>query len=212
MNRKAVAEKFQDDVYDISVTGRHVLVTDTMKEYVIEKISKIGRFNTRIIDVNVVMDIQKLDHRIDITMKTDHIVIKSTATSENMYTSIDKAIDKLENQLRRYKSRITDHHLKATPGIDMNVYILEAPRDEQLLEVNDEIDSENRAQLIDGYRPHKIISRETRHLKTLNNDEAIMKMELSGDMFMIFRAEDDRKLKVIYRRSDGNFGIIEPEK
>lgn len=207
MTRKAVAAKFQDDVYDISVTGRHVLVTEPMKDYAIEKILKIDRFNNRIIDVNVVMDIQKLDHRVDITLKVDQTFIKSSASSDNMYASIDKAVDRLEAQLRRYKGRLHEHQMKGLPVIDMNVNVLE-----QLNEVNDEIESESGVRLIDEYRPHKIISRETRPLKTLNNDEAIMKMELSGDFFMIFRGEDDHKLKVIYRRNDGNFGIIEPEK
>lgn len=211
MNRKALAAKFQDDVYDITVTGRHVSVTDAMKDYAIDKIVKIERFNTRLIDVSIVMDIQKLEHRTDIILKVDHIFIKASATSENMYTSIDKAIDKIETQLRRYKDRINDHQKKASTVVDMNVNIVEVPN-EVLKELNDDIESESSIRLIDGYTPHKIISRETRPLKTLNANEAVMKMELSGDFFLIFRGEEDQKLKVIYRRNDGNFGIIEPEK
>jgi putative sigma-54 modulation protein len=212
MNRKALAAKFQDDVYDITVTGRHVLVTDAMKDYAIDKIVKIDRFNARIIDVNIVMDIQKLDHRVDITLKVDHVFIKASATSENMYASIDKAVDKIETQVRRYKDRINEHQKKGGAVIDMNVNILETPTNAVLKELNDDIESESSVRLIDGYRPHKILSRETRPLKTLNGHEAVMKMELSGDFFMIFRGEEDQKLKVIYRRNDGNFGIIEPEK
>jgi putative sigma-54 modulation protein len=213
MNRKAVAAKFQDDVYDISVTGRHVLVTDAMKDYAIEKILKIDRFNKRVIDVNVVMDIQKLDHRVDITMKVDHIFIKSSASSDNMYASMDKAVDRLKAQLRKYKKRINEHQMKGGAVVDMNVKILgQTLLDDQLNEVNEEIESETGVRLIDEFRPHKIINHETRPLKTLNHDEAIMKMELSGDNFMVFRCEEDQKLKVIYRRTDGNFGVIEPEK
>ena len=77
------------------MTGRHVLVTDAMKDYAVDKIVKIDRFNARIIDVTVVMDIQKLEHRVDITMKVDHIFIKASASSDNMYASIDKAVDRL---------------------------------------------------------------------------------------------------------------------
>lgn len=212
MNRKALAAKFQNDVYDISVTGRHLLVTEPMKDYAIDKIVKIDRFNARIIDVNIVMDIQKLDHRVDITLKVDHVKIKASAASENMYASIDMAIDKLETQLRRYKDRLNDHYLKASPSEDMNVNILESTSDQLLQEVNDEIESETNFKLIDGFRPPKILSKETRPLKTLNSNEALMKMKLSGDSFLIYRAEEDQNLKVMYLRSDGNFGIIEPQK
>lgn len=212
MNRKALAAKFQNDVYDISVTGRHLLVTEPMKDYAIDKIVKIDRFNARIIDVNIVMDIQKLDHRVDITLKVDHVKIKASAASENMYASIDMAIDKLETQLRRYKDRLNDHYLKASPSEDMNVNILESTSDQLLQEVNDEIESETNFKLIDGFRPPKILSKETRPLKTLNSNEALMKMKLSGDAFLIYRAEEDQNLKVMYLRSDGNFGIIEPQK
>jgi putative sigma-54 modulation protein len=76
---------------------------------------------------------------------------------------------------------------------------------------NEEIESENKIEIIDEYRPPKIIGNDKRTLKFLTAEEAIMKMELSGDPFMIFRGEEDRKLKVIYRRNDGNYGIILPE-
>jgi len=210
MSRKTAAEKFHEDVHDITVTGRHVLVTDAMEQYAIEKISGIDRFSNRLISVNVTMDIQKIEHKVDIIMKVDHIMIRSSAITDNMYASIDKAVDRLKAQLRKYKGRIREHQAKSISSIDMNVKIV-APQDE-LDVVNDEIDSEANASLINNYAPQAIVSQETRPLKTLNYNEAIMKVELSGDSFLVFRAEEDQKLKVIYRRNDGHFGIIEPEK
>ena len=61
------------------------------------------------------------------------------------------------------------------------------------------------------FKPHRVIKQESRPLKTLTYDEAIMKMELSGDSFLLFKNEVDQKLKVIYRRKDENYGIIEPK-
>ncbi len=209
MSRKAVAEKFSDEVYDITVSGRHVQVTEGMEKYAIDKISKIERHFNRVIDVVVEMDIQKLVHKVDIVMKVDSIVIRSSASTDNMYASIDKAVDKLKAQLRRYKQRIQDHHSKKNNSVDVKVQIV-APELE-IDVVNDEILSENAAQLIENYTPHQIVSEESRPLKTLNRKDAIMKIELSGDPFLVFRSEEDRKLKVIYRRKDNNFGIIEPE-
>jgi putative sigma-54 modulation protein len=143
-------------------------------------------------------------------MKVDQIKIKSSAASENMYASIDKAVDRLQAQLRRYKRRIRDHQARGVSEIDMNVNVLQAS--DEVAEVNDDIDSENSERLRNVFVPHQIVSTETRALKTLTQSEAIMKMELSGDVFMIYRSEEDQKLKVIYRRNDGNFAVIEPEK
>lgn len=212
MSRKATAEKFRDDVYDISVTGRNVLVTDTMLQYAIEKISKIDRFSSRVVDVNVVMDIQKLEHRVDLTMKVDHIVIRCSASSDNMYASIDKVVDRLKAQLSRYKRRIKEHSLKGITSIEINETVLSPSPEDEIQEINEEIASENTADLIGRYAPHQIVSKESRPLKTLNYSEAVMKMELSEDQFMVFKGEEDQKIKVIYRREDGNFGIIEPER
>lgn len=212
MSRKAIFEKFQGDVYDITVTGRNVLVTDAMQQYAIDKISKIDRFSNRIVDVNVVMDIQKLEHRVDITMKVDQIVVRSSANSENIYSSIDKAVDRLKSQLSRYKRRLREHQIKGAATVDINEVIVAPSIEEEIETFNDEIVSDTSANEINKYVPHKIVSKETRPLKTLNYSEAIMKIELSGDDFMVFRGEEDHKLKVIYRRDDGNFGVIEPEK
>ncbi len=206
MGRKSKAAAFLEEGWDIQVTGRNVLVTDPMKDYVMEKISKIERLGNRIVDVNVTMDIQRFEHRVDIVVKIDNLKIKSHATSDNMYASIDMAVAKLLEQLRRYKSRMLDHRSLGHEEVAMQVDIYAAPSDEEL--VNDEIVSENARLESDRFLPHKIVAQETRSLKTLTHDDAIVKMELSGDNFLIFRSEEDRKLKVIYRRSDGNYGMI----
>ncbi len=198
--------------YKITIVGRHVHVTDSMKEYARDKISKIEHFSSRIIDVAVTMDIQKLEHKVDIVMKVDHIKLKVQASSNDMYVSIDKAVGKVIRKLRRYKSQIQDHQAKSISVIDMNVNVIKGPAGlGDIEEINLDIEDENRKALEDEYKVHQIVSQEKRPLKTLSSDEAIMKMDLSGDTFMVFRSEEDLKLKVIYKRADTNYGIIEPE-
>lgn len=207
MNRKDKALEFANQNWDIQITGRHVQVTDPMKDYAMDKISKVERFINRIIDVNVIMDIQKLDHRVEIILKFGGMKISSAASSTDMYASIDKAVDRLEAQILRYKSRIQDHHAKGLTAIDMNVNVLKRPSEEELIsdEIEDLRATENR------FYPHPIIKQKTLPLKTLTYDEAVMKMELSGDAFLVFKSEEDQKLKVIYRRKDENYGVIEPQ-
>lgn len=210
MNHKAKALEFVNDVYDISITGRNVLVTDAMKNYAIEKISKIDRFHGRIIDVTVVMDIQRINHHIDIVLKFDAMKIKSTANTTDMYASIDKAVDRLEKQIRRYKNRIQEHHARGAKVIDMTVNVLQRPRHE-IDEINDEIESENERRFDGPLNSHAISKTEKKPLRVLRQDEAAMRFELSGDHFLIYRSEEDMKIKVIYRRADHNYGIIEVE-
>ncbi|SCA63855.1 Putative sigma-54 modulation protein [Chlamydiales bacterium SCGC AG-110-P3] len=209
MDRKVKEANAQD--YDVTVTGRHVLVTDAMKDYAFDKISKIERFNLRIIDVIVTMDIQKLQHIVNIELKVNDFRLKSTAVSNDIYASIDKAVDKVQAQLRRYKERLNDRQTRGLKVVDMQVNVLRKPADADIQEVNDDIEEETARRLEEKFRPHDIVKSETRPLKILTTEEAVMKMELSGDLFFIYRCEEDQKLKVIYRRSDGDYGLIAPE-
>lgn len=197
--------------YEISVTGRHMLVTDAMKNHAIDKVSKIERFSDRIIDASVTMDIQKLEHKVDIVLKVDHIIIKASASSESMYQSVDKAVHKIQSQLLKYKNKLKAHQAKGVSFVDMHVNVYGREKDRDLEETNDEIRAENLRQAELQYQPHRIVKTETKPMKLLSFDEAIMKMELSGDAFMIFRSEEDNKVKVIYRREDEDFAVIEVE-
>jgi putative sigma-54 modulation protein len=206
--RYSVDESAQTPNYNITLVGRHVDITEAMKRHAIDKVSKIDKFSDRIIDVTIRMDIQKLEHRVDLMMKVDHVVIKSTAATDDMYVSIDQAVAKLQKQLIKYRKRIQQHNAKKLSVIDMRVNVVRASDEE---EINDEIEEENAHSLLEKYKAPEIVKQKTLPLKTLNSFEAIMKMELSGDAFMVFRSEEDQKLKVIYRREDRNFGIIEIE-
>lgn len=208
---KAKAAEFANKGYDIVVTGRNVLVTDPMKDYAMEKVSKIERISHRIVDVVVIMEIQKLEHRVDIIVKINNFKIKSHATSDDMYASIDKAVNKLETQLLRYKNKITDHRAQGIKTVDMNVNVIRPHLDDEVNEVNADIEDANVQKIVDKYRPHHIVDQEKTPLKSLTFDEAILKMDLSQDVFLIFRSEEDQKIHVIYRRKDGNYGIIEVE-
>ena len=174
MSRKSKALEFVNEGYNMSVTGRHVQITDAMKDYAMEKISKIERFSQRIIDVLITMDIQKLEHRVDIVLKVDHIKIKSSAASSDMYVSIDQAVNKIKEQLLRYKARLHDHQAKGVKVIDMNVNVFRRPAEDDLADVNEDIEEENRRRLYESYLPHQIVDRETMPLKFLTYEEAIM--------------------------------------
>ncbi len=201
-------EEAEAQGYNINITGRNVSVTEAMKNYAWEKIEKLDRFHTHIMEVQITLDIQKIEHQCVIVMKWNHFKVKVQASSTDMYVSIDKAIDRMQTKLRRWKKRIQMHHHKGVPATDLRVNVLQRPYDE-VDEINEEIEDARRKEMEATLLPPKVIGKDVCILKELTVQEALMKMELSEDPFLIFRDESDRFLKVIYRRSDGNFGVIE---
>ena len=195
--------------YPISITGRHVLITEAMKEYANEKISKLDHLSKNVLDVHVTMDIQRQEHRVDVMIQAGRFVIKTHASTPDMYASIDKAIDKLTARLSKYKSKMQEHHAKALSVVDLEVNHVKGAFNE-VTEINDAIDEANQRE-IDNEFSHQVVSVETIPLKTLTTDEAVMKMDLSGDKFMLFRSEEEQKIKVIFRRSNGDYGLVTPE-
>lgn len=206
-------EKFTDanSDYNVHIIGRSVLVTEAMKLHAQEKLSKIDRLHNHVMDIHVTMDIEHLQHKVVIIAKFDHFKVKAEANSTDMYASIDLAVDRLQKQLKRWKERIKEHHDKKLSSIDLDVLFFKNPYYSELEEFNAEIEEENTKQAQKLLHQPQVLGRKTIPLKELKVDEAIMKLELSKDSFLLYRSEEDRKLKVMYRRKDGNYGIIQPE-
>lgn len=202
-------EYITEEGYPIYVVGRHMLVTDAMKNYALEKVKKIDRLKLHIIDMQIVLDEQKNNYLVSILVKFEHCLLKVHSSTTDMYASIDDAAHKLQAQMRKWKRKIHDHHRVPVSSIDLQVNVLGAQTSE-VDEINDEIEEENLRHQIEESVP-EIIANEVIALKTLSTSEAMMRMELSQDAFLLFRDKEDKKLKVIYRRDDGNFAIIQAE-
>lgn len=201
---------FSEGEYTVSVVGKHIEITKPIRDYIDEKITKIEKITNHIIEVDVRLDVQKLNHSVDIILKFSHFKIKVRAITENMYSAIDKAFERLYAKIRKWKGRIQDHHARSVSGTEMEVNVLERARDE-IEQINEEIADANNRKLEEEYSLPPVIKKKKRSLKQLTLEEAVMKMELSDDHFMIFRSEEDQNLKVIYRRRDGSYGVISPE-
>ncbi|MES2274214.1 MAG: ribosome-associated translation inhibitor RaiA [Chlamydiota bacterium] len=200
--------KFANEGYTIYVVGKHIEITDAIRNYVFEKLSKVERIADQIIDVTVTLDAQKLEQSCSILMNFIHFHIKVSASTDNLYSAIDKAIDRLVSLIRRYKTKLQSHRNKDLTTVDIHVNIIQALKDD-VKAINDEIEAENIIAEEDRYKLHQVVARETMPLKTLTQDEAIMKMEITDDTFLIYRSEEDQKLKVIYRRKDRNYGLVQ---
>ena len=197
-----------DAGYNISIAGKHLQITDAIRNYVFEKLNKVERLTDQIVDVNVVLDAQKLEYSCSILMNFIHYHIKVTASTDNMYSAIDKATDRLIKLIRRYKTKLQSHRFKDLTTVDIHVNVIQ-PLGDNLKAINDDIEAENARREEDRFKLHEIVAKDTMKLKTLTQDEAVMKMELAEEPSLIFRSEEDQKIKVIYRRKDENYGLVQ---
>lgn len=192
--------------YNISIAAKHIAMTDAIKNYVLEKMSKVDRFTHHILDLKVTLDIQKLQHIVTAQIKFSHYKIYVHASLDDLYAAIDKVADRLTKLVRKYKEKLQNHVAKPIEEVDMQVNVLSSTDED---EINDAIEEENQKRREHLFDFHRVVSKDVMPLKLLRENEAVMRMELSGEHFMVYRSEEDQKLKVIYRREDGDFGIIQ---
>lgn len=205
-----INKKFQGEKYKVMVTAKNITLTPALEKHIFDKIAKIDHFADHILDVNVNLDIQKVTNTVSISMKFLHFKIKVQAQTEDMYSAIDKAVEKLIKLIKKYKTKLQKHHkIKESPNLPMRVAILRPVSD--LDEINDQISAENLQEDETLYKIHDVVTTESRPLRMLTQDEAAMRFELSGDNFLIFKSQEDQKIKVMYRRSDEKLGIIQVE-
>jgi putative sigma-54 modulation protein len=204
----AKPDKFANEGYTIYVVGKHLQVTEAIRNYVWEKLARIEKVADQIIDITVTLDTQKLEHSCSILMNFIHFHVKVSASTDNIYSAIDKAADRIIKLVRRYKTKLQSHRAKDVTTVDIHVNVIK-PLQDNLKEINDEIVAENVKEEQERLRMHEVVAKETMPLKTLTQDEAVMKMEITDDPFIIYRSEEDQKLKVIYRREDRNYGLVQ---
>jgi putative sigma-54 modulation protein len=200
--------KFEGQSYNISIVGKHLTVTDAIRNYVFEKLSKFERITDHIIDCSVTLDAQKLEQSCSILMNFIHFHIKVSASTDNLYSAIDKASDRALALIRKYKAKLQSHRFKDRTTVDIHVNVVQPLKDD-LKAINDDILAENARQEEDRYKIHEVVAKETMKVKVLSQGEAVMKMEITEMPFLLFRSEEDQKMRMIYRRDDGNYNLVQ---
>lgn len=175
------------------ISGKNIEVTDALRDKIEEKIGKLDKFFYPDTKVNAVMSVQKTDQTIEVTIPHNKSIFKAVESHEDMYHSIDKVVDTLERQIKKHKTRSTkknhDNKIK-TPSILFE-------------EQNESVESED--------NNPKIIRTKRYAVKPMALDEAAMQFQLTEDDFMMFTNANTEQINVLYKRHDGNFGLIEPE-
>ncbi len=178
---------------DITVTGRHVTVTPAIEEYARKKIDNIHIDFPRILDAHFIVEVEKFRQRAELVLHCgNHIHIEASDVHEDLYAAIDKAVDKAERQMHKYKTRIQNHRPRHAQARHF---------DEQIL--THDLHEEH------GQTHH--VRTEPYPCKPMFVDEAVLQLEVSDKReFLVFLNADTEQVNVLYRRRSGDFGLIQP--
>jgi len=182
----------------ITVTGRHVSVTEPMREYAEKKVAGLHLDYPKIIEAKVLLNVEQDRHIAEIILFcANHIVIEAHSTTPDMYASIDETISKIARRMRKHKTRMLKSHRPKKRAKEMR-QIAEAIFPPEIPE-EPEVEHEP-----------VIVHKENYKIKHLFSDEAIMDMEMNERPFILFHDAKTDKLSIIYRREDGDYGMVAP--
>lgn len=187
----------------ITMTGRHMEMTDALRAYIENALQKLRTHFDRVIDVDVVLAVEKYRHIAEINLHANGIRIHGKESSSDMYASVDAVMDKLDKQIRKFKDRIRKHQPRsAKEQRNYEHRIIEMLPDEAEVETDAPMEI---APL------HREVKQEKVLLKSMSVDEAIMQLELVDDSFLVFLNADTHAVNIIYARDDSTYGVIEPQ-
>lgn len=171
-------------------TGRHIEVTPALRSHVEEHFNRLKHlFDGQAINAHVIIEVEKGRHRSEIIVKWRNDVLTANSTLADMYQSLSKTIDKIEKQALKIKTKIIDKHHKAK-----KVSTITPPADE----IKPAPDSP------------RIVNARRYAVKPMTAEEAIFRLHDEENQFLVFRNAENEKISVIYRRKDGNYGLIQP--
>jgi len=182
----------------VSITGRHVDLTDPLKAYVNDKLGHLKHSFDHVVDVHVVLTVEKHRQRCEINIAANGVSVHAKDETDDMYAAIDGVVDKLNRQLKRYRAKLQRH---AGAGRKTSMRLKESVIDT----------SSDFEELAEDYQPTTLAG-EAVDVEVMSMDQAVMKMELSEkDNVLLFTNDETGKLNALTRRNDGSLSWIEPE-
>lgn len=168
----------------IHIVARKIKMTKPIKEFIEERLSKLQEYLENIVWVQVIVSVEKKLHSAEVILHAGHQTMKAAGTTDEMYSAIDKAMNKMETQVKKYKERFTDHH--ATEAIGYNEFTTLMGPEIRFSVVKDV------------------------PLKPMNKEEAVIEMEKLGFNFWMFQDKGSKQLHVVFKRLDSTYGLLQP--
>ena len=171
----------------MNIRGSKVKITSAINDYIEAKIGKLDKYleNPENVTANVVVRVKGKDQTVEVTIPLKKLIIRAEETHSDLYAAIDLVSEKLERQIRKNKTRMKKR-IKEVVDINTN-FKVEKDEDEK----------------------GRIVKRKLVETKPMNEEEAILQMNLLGHDFFVFTNEATNQINILYRRKDTNYGIIE---
>jgi putative sigma-54 modulation protein len=178
----------------IAITFRHVDSNEEVKKYAREKLQRLEKYVDAPIDLQMTVTQEKHRHRVEAILKANNLSINGQEETSDFFASIDAVVDNLERQLKKRREKVQNKHKGSNEdrlwGFRMDV-----------------ISAQGQDQ---GAEPQIIVSQNL-FAKPMSLEEAVMQMKITENEFIVFMDSATEKINVLYRRKDGNYGLIEPE-
>jgi len=192
-----------------AVTFRHMEPTDALKSYARERMERVRKYLPDPIACHVVLSTERHNHRIDVSFQLHNgLSIAGHETTENMYSSIDLCIAKIERQVRKYKGKLEG--MRARPHNVVALPWSHSIIDEAFHELNPEAPANGKVAAKDATAPEfTVVKTEKFHAQPMSVSDAIVQLNLLHEPFLVFRHDTDGRVAVVYKRDDGSYGLIE---
>lgn len=170
----------------ITIRGKNIDVTDALKNYIEKRVSKFEKFLNDTAEAIITISTEKFTHKIDVLLKVNGHLIQAEGKTEDLYSAVDQVVEKLEKQVLKYKEKVQNKNKKESSRFTSSVSSEEMPK--------------------------RIVKHKKFDLRPMTPEEAVDQMELLDKDFFIFVNSFSGDVNVVYKRKDGNFGLIEPAK
>lgn len=173
----------------ITLRGKNIEITEAIEEKVSEKLSKLDKYFivSENVEAKVLVRTYPYGQKIEVTIPTEYVLLRAEVVDQDLYNAIDLVIDKLEGQIRKYKTRL--NRKSKDNKLAFNLASIEPLEEEEDV----------------------LVKTKTITPKPMDMEEAIMQMELIGHSFFVYRDTETDAISIVYRRNDGNYGLIETE-
>lgn len=175
---------------NIALRGDKIKITEAMQSYANEKLEKLNKYfdDSENVKANLVVKVQNYKQKVEVTIPLKNLILRAEESQDDFYTAVDTVVDKIERQLRKNKTRLQSKKIKEAKEIVFDY-----------IEDYDDEDAQT------------IVKRKKIEVKPMDEEEAVIQMELLGHQFYLFKDAETLKPALVYKRKDGHYGIIETD-
>ncbi len=175
----------------LQVRGRNTEITPVLKDYIEKRVGKLTKYLNNLSNGQVVLTVERGKSRVEVTIPIDGMILRGEESTGDIYSSIDLVVEKLEKQIEKFKGRYNKRFNKQFNKNVSETYPLA---------------EEKKQETVPG-----IVKTKRFAMKPMTTEEAILQIDLLGHNFFVFSNAETEQVNVLYRRKDGNYGLIEPE-